>query len=89
MITNKHSSSPGQEKRAYGHGAQTGHVCTSEKEVLSSGHMNRPGRGKTDASLGGGACPRQGQIHLGLSPKGACGCLKHTAEQGKSGFWGL
>lgn len=87
MIVNKHRAPLDGRREPMSMGCK----CMSEKDVLSSGHTNRPGRGKTDASPGGGGRPpttSQGQIRLGLSAKEACGCLKHMAEQGKSGFWG-
>lgn len=45
-----------QEKKTYEHRVQMDHVCTSER-MLSRGHMNRPGKGKIDAS------PRRSQPH--------------------------
>lgn len=50
MIVNKHRAPLDGRREPMSMGCK----CMSEKDVLSSGHTNRPGRGKTDASPGGG-----------------------------------
>lgn len=49
MIMNKHRAPLDGRREPMSMGCK----CMSEKDVLSSGHTNRPGRGKTDASPGG------------------------------------
>lgn len=46
MITKRRSSSG---HKTYAHRVQTSRVCTPEEDALPSGHVNKPGRGRTDA----------------------------------------
>lgn len=65
MIVNKHRAPLDGRREPMSMGCK----CMSEKDVLSSGHTNRPGRGKTDASPGGGGA--QASHHLpGPNPPG-------------------